>query len=106
MNTLLQEAIQISLLIIRIYLHYRKEFLLIQIDSGIHRRDSPWELTKQYPSELFGVFEALYLVLVKRFNPLQEPPILQPTQLPPLQEGTILRQADTTNSQPSHDHLT
>ena len=96
MNTLLREAIQISLLIIRIYLHYRKEFLLIQIDSGLHRRDSPWELTKQYlvgiPSELFAVFGALYLVLVERFNPLREPPIPQPAQLQTLQEGAILRQ--------------
>ena len=91
----LREAIQISLRIIRIYLHYRKEFLLLQIDSGIHHQDSPWELTKPYlvgiPSELFTLFGALYLVLVERFNPLREPPIPQPEQQPTLQEGVTLR---------------
>ena len=95
MRITLLEAIQVSLRIIRIYLHYRKACLLLQIDSGIHSENSLWELTKQYlvgiPSELFALSVALHFVLVQRFNPFGGPPIPQPEQQLVLQVGTTLR---------------
>ena len=95
MRITLLEAIQVSLRIIRIYLHYRKAFLLLQIDSGIHSENSLWELTKQYligiPSELFVLSVALHFVLVQRFNPFGGPQFPQPEQQPVLQVGITLR---------------
>ena len=91
MRITLLEAIQVSLRIIGIYLHYRKAFLLLQIDS----ENSLWELTKQYligiPSELFVLSIALHFVLVQRFNPFGGPQFPRPEQQPVLQVGITLR---------------
>ena len=95
MRITLLEAIQVSLRIIRIYLHYRKTFLLLQIDSGIRGENSLWELTKQYligiPTELFVLFVALHFVLIQRFNPFLEPEFPKPEHQPNLQVGTTLK---------------
>ena len=95
MRITLLEAIQVSLRIIRIYLHYRKAFLLLQIDSGIRGENSLWELTKQYligiPTELFVLFVALHFVLIQRFNPFLEPEFPEPEHQPNLQVGTTLK---------------
>ena len=95
MRITLLEAIQVSLRIIRIYLHYRKTFLLLQIESGIRGDNSLWELTKQYligiPTELFVLFVALHFVLIQRFNPFLGPEFPEPEQQPDLQVGTTLR---------------
>ena len=95
MRITLLEAIQVSLRIIRIYLHYRKTFLTRQIESGIHGDNSSWELTKQYlidiPTELFVLLVALHFVLIQRFNPFLEPEFPKPeNQLNP-QVGTTLK---------------
>ena len=95
MRITLLEAIQVSLRIIRIHLHYRKAFLLLQIDSGIRGENSLWELTKQYligiPTELFVLFVALHFVLIQRFNPFLGPEFPEPEHQPNLQVGTTLK---------------
>ena len=95
MRITLLEAIQVSLRIIRIYLHYRKAFLLLQIESGIRGENSLWELTKQYligiPTELFVLFIALHFVLIQRFNPFLGPVFPKPEHQPNLQVGTTLK---------------
>ena len=95
MRISLLEAIQVSLRIIRIYLHYRKTFLTRQIESGIHGDNSLWELTKQYlidiPTELFVLLAALHFVLIQRFNPFLGPEFPEPERQPDLQEGITLR---------------
>ena len=95
MRISLLEAIQVSLKIIRIYLHYRKTFLTRQIESGIHGDNSLWELTKQYligiPTELFVLFVALHFVLIQRFNPFLGPEFPEPEQQLNLQVGTTLK---------------
>ena len=95
MRISLLEAIQVSLRIIRIYLHYRKTFLTRQIESGIHGDNSLWELTKQYligiPTELFVLFVALHFVLIQRFNPFLGPEFPEPEHQPNLQVGTTLK---------------
>ena len=95
MRISLLEAIQVSLRIIGIYLHYRKTFLTRQIESGIRGDNSLWELTKQYligiPTELFVLFVALHFVLIQRFNPFLGPEFPKPGQQPNLQVGTTLR---------------